>query len=194
VFLIGCCGAVINSFLSLFLSDLGASGAQIGLAYTIASLSELPVMVLSPLVLRRWGARPLLLVAGLLYALRMALYIAAPSVGWALATQALHGLCFGALWTAGVVEAQRLAPPGLESTAQSLFGLAVFGLASALASALGGPIYRDYGAATLFGLVAVAALIGALGLLAGWLARPTQGSAHGVALPPGREDTKAHKG
>jgi PPP family 3-phenylpropionic acid transporter len=167
VLLIGCCGAVINSFLSLFLSDLGASDTEIGLAYTIASLSELPVMALSPLLLRRWGARSLLLVAGVLYALRMGLYIVAPAVGWALATQALHGLCFGALWTAGVVEAQRLAPPGLEATAQSLFGMAVFGVASTLASALGGQIYRDLGVLALFALAGALALIGALGLLPG---------------------------
>lgn len=184
VFLIGCAGAVINAFLSLFLSDLGAGGTQIGLAYTIASVSELPVMALSPLILRRWGARPLLLVAGLLYALRMGLYILAPSVGWALAAQTLHGLCFGALWTAGVVEAQRLAPPGLEATAQSLFGLAVFGVAGALASALGGQIYRDFGSDALFGIVGVSALLGALGLLAGL---PAALAAHTRPLAQGQE-------
>lgn len=165
VFLIGCCGAVYLSFISLFLSDLGASGSQIGLAHTIASVSELPVMALSPLALRRWGARPLLQVAGLLYALRMGLFIVAPSVEWALAAQILHGLCFGTLWTAGVVEAQRLAPPGLDATAQSLFGLAVFGAASTLASAVGGQIYRDFGADVLFGIAGAAALLGGLALL-----------------------------
>lgn len=167
VLLIGCCGAVVNSFLSLFLSDLGASDTQIGFAYTIASLSELPVMALSPLLLRRWGSRPLLLLAGMLYALRMGLYIAAPAVGWALATQLLHGLCFGALWTAGVVEAQRLAPPGLEATAQSLFGMAVFGVAATLASAIGGQIYRDFGVLALFGIAGALAFLGALGLMPG---------------------------
>lgn len=174
VLLIGCCGATISSFLSLYLQDLGASGEQIGLAYTIASLSELPVMAASPLVLRRWGARPLLIVAGLLYALRMAIYIFAPATGWALAAQALHGLCFGTLWTAGVVEAQRLAPPGLEATAQSLLGMAVFGVASAAASAIGGQIYRQFGVATLFGIVGVLALAGGLGLLAGNWSQLTQ--------------------
>jgi PPP family 3-phenylpropionic acid transporter len=183
VLLIGCCGAVINSFLSLFLSDLGASDTEIGLAYTIASLSELPVMALSPLLIRRWGARPLLMVAGLLYALRMGLYIAGPTVGWALATQALHGLCFGALWTAGVVEAQRLAPPGLEATAQSLFGMAVFGVASTLASALGGQIYRDLGVVALFALAGALALLGALGLLSGMGVREAD-------VREGREDVR----
>jgi len=169
VFLIGCCGSIVHSFISLFLQDIGASDTQIGLAHSIASLSELPVMALSPLVLRRWGARPLMVTAGVLYAVRMAIYIVAPFPAWALAAQLLHGLCFGALWTAGVVEVQRLAPPGLEATAQSLFGLAVFGVASAAASLIGGWIYQDLGVWALFGIGAVAALAGSIGLV---LSRP----------------------
>ncbi len=165
VLLIGFCSSTISSFLSLYLQDLGANDAQIGLAYTIASISEMPVMMLSPLVLRRWGARPLLITAGLLYGIRAIIYIFAPSPGVALAAQLLHGPCFAALWTAGVVEAQRLAPPGLEATAQSLLGMAFFAIASALASAVGGQIYRDLGTTALFGVAAALALTGAAGLL-----------------------------
>lgn len=163
--LIGCCNGVVSSFLSLYLQDLGASGREIGLAYTIASLSELPLMALSPRLLRRWGTRPLLVCAGLCYALRVLIYIALPTPGWALAAQMIHGFCFAMLWTAGVVEAHRLAPAGLEATAQSLFGVAVSGIASAIASAVGGRIYGTFGAAALFGSGATAALLGALGLL-----------------------------
>jgi len=165
--LIGCSGALVHGFFSLYMEDLGAGGEQIGLAYTIASISELPVMALSALALRRWGARPLMVTAGLAYALRMLLYWVAPSPEWALAIQLLHGLCFASLWTAGVVEAQRLAPPGLEATAQSLFGTAVFGIAVALANAIGGVIYRDYGYGALFAAAAFAALVGAGGLAFG---------------------------
>jgi PPP family 3-phenylpropionic acid transporter len=167
IFLIGCCNAGINGFLSLYLQDLGASGEQIGFAFVVASVSELPVMVLAPLVLRRWGAHPLLICAGLLYALRAATYVVAPSLGWALAAQILHGPCFAALWTGGVDEAHRLAPAGLEVTAQSLFGTLFFGVATAVASAVGGLIYRDLGYGALFGISSVAALLGALSVLAG---------------------------
>ncbi len=114
VFLIGCCSSIVHSFISLFLQDIGASDTQIGLAHSLASLSEIPVMALSPIMLRRWGARPLMVMAGMLYAVRMAIYILFPTPAWALTAQLLHGLCFGALWTAGVVEVQRLAPRGLE--------------------------------------------------------------------------------
>jgi PPP family 3-phenylpropionic acid transporter len=178
VFLVGCCNAAINGFLSLYLQDLGAGGQQIGFAAAIASVSELPVMVLAPLVLRRWGSPPLLICAGLLYALRAGIYAVAPNLGWALAAQILHGPCFAALWTGGVDQAHRLAPTGLEVTAQSLFGTLFFGIATAIASTLGGWIYRDLGYSALFGASSIAALLGALGLLASlsWAstaARPT---------------------
>lgn len=167
IFLIGCCNAIINGFLSLYLQDLGAGGEQIGIAIAIASISELPVLVFAPLVLRRWGARPLLICAGLLYALRAAIYVVAPSLGWALAAQVLHGPCFAALWTGGVDEAHRLAPKGMEVTAQSLFGTLFFGVATAIASVIGGWIYRDFGSSALFSIGSLIALVGALGMLAG---------------------------
>jgi PPP family 3-phenylpropionic acid transporter len=167
IFLIGCCNSIINGFLSLYLQDMGASGEQIGLAIAIASISELPVLVFAPLVLRRWGAHPLLICAGLLYGLRAGIYAVAPSLGWALAAQVLHGPCFAALWTGGVDEAQRLAPKGMEVTAQSLFGTLFFGVATAIASAVAGWIYRDLGAGTLYTIGCLIALLGALGMLAG---------------------------
>jgi PPP family 3-phenylpropionic acid transporter len=166
VFLIGCCNAVINGFLTLYLQDLGASGQQIGLAIAIASVSELPVMVLAPLVLRRWGARPLLICAGLLYALRAGIYVLAPSLSWALAAQVLHGPGFAALWTGGVDQAHQLAPEGMEMTAQSLFGTLFFGVATAIASVIGGWLYRDFGSHVLFGAGSLAAASGVVGILA----------------------------
>lgn len=165
VLLIGCANAVIQGFLTLYLQDLGAGGDQIGLAIALGSVTELPVMVFAPLVLRRWGARPLMIGSGLLFALRAVAYVFAPSFGWALLAQLLHGPCFAALWTGGVDEAQRLAPPGLETTAQSLFGTMLFGIAAALATAVGGRVYRDFGSALLFSGAAVVALLGAVGLL-----------------------------
>jgi PPP family 3-phenylpropionic acid transporter len=167
IFLIGCCNSAINGFLALYLQDLGASGERIGLAIAVASVSELPVMALAPAVLRRWGAPPLLICAGLLYAVRTAAYAVAPNLGWALAAQILHGPCFAALWTGGVDQAHRLAPTGLEVTAQSLFGTLFFGVATAIASSVGGQIYRDLGYGALFGASSVAALLGALILAVG---------------------------
>ncbi|GAB4124451.1 MAG: hypothetical protein Fur005_34290 [Roseiflexaceae bacterium] len=163
--LVGCASSLMHGFLTIYLADLGATNTQIGFAYTLASISELPVMGLSAIALRRWGTKPLLFCAGLAYAIRLLIYVIAPDPTVALATQLLHGFCFAALWTAGVNEAQRLAPVGLAATAQSLFGAAVFGMAAIVANILGGIIYQEFGYAVLFSAAAGLALIGAIGFL-----------------------------
>ena len=94
------------------------------------------------------------------------MYLVAPSLGWALAAQVLHGPCFAALWIGGVDEAQRLAPKGMEVTAQSLFGTVFFGVATAIASVMAGWIYRDLGSGALFGIGSLVALLGVLGMVA----------------------------
>lgn len=165
VFLIGCASSSVHGFLSLYLQDLGAGGEEIGIASVIASVAEVASMAFAPLALRRWSARPLIVTAGLLFTLRCMIYVVAPSSAWVLAAQLLHGPCFGLLWVAGVNETQRLAPVGLEATAQSLFGITFFGLASMLASVAGGWIYRDFGSGALFSTVSALSLIGALILL-----------------------------
>ena len=165
VLLIGCSSALMHGFLSIYLAELGAGRDKIGLAYMIASLSEMPVMLLATLVLRRWGAKPLLVCAGLAYSLRLTIFALFPDPTIVLAAQLLHGFCFGTLWIAGVHEAQRLAPAGLAATAQSLLGTATFGIAVVLANLVGGMIYQSTGSATLFGTAAFLALLGGLGFL-----------------------------
>jgi hypothetical protein len=62
---------------------------------------------------------------------------------------------------------QRLAPKGMEVTAQSLFGTLFFGVATAIASVVAGWIYRDLGSGALFSSGSLIALLGALSMLAG---------------------------
>jgi MFS transporter, PPP family, 3-phenylpropionic acid transporter len=163
--LIGCAGAQMHGFLSIYMTELGAGKDQIGLAYTIASVSELPVMMIAVVVLRRWGARPLFVCAGVAYALRLSIYAIFPDPTVALLAQLLHGLCFATVWVAGVHEAQRLAPPGLDATAQSLFNTSIFGVAVILANSIGGVVYQSFGYPVLFGVAALLALAGGLGYL-----------------------------
>jgi PPP family 3-phenylpropionic acid transporter len=165
IFLIGCASSSINSFFSLYMEDLGASGTLIGLAVSITSVTELPVMAMAPLALRKIGTRPLLVIGGTMLVVRCVLYAFAPSPAWAIAGQLLHGPCFGFLWTAGVFEAQRMAPRGLEATAQSLFGTVFFGLSGVIANLTGGWLYREFGYPTLFLSGATATAVGASILL-----------------------------
>jgi len=160
VFMAGVCFAILNNFLVIYLTGLGAGEGLFGLSVAAAGLSELLVFALSPLALRKWGTRGLLVVAFAAFVVRALAYSFIHDPRWAVGAQLLHGLTFAALWTAGVTYSGEIAPPGLGATAQSVFGGTMFGLAGAVGALLGGGLYDWIGPAATFRAAAFAALVG----------------------------------
>lgn len=154
--------STVNSFLFLYLEDLGARASLMGLSLTIATLSELPVFFFSGLLLHRWGARVLLLLSLTIFVLRLAIYAAFPLAEIVLAANLLHGLTFSASWVAGVTYANQIAPPGLGATAQGLFSGVTMGLGAALGALTGGLLYETAGPGVMYGVVAVCVAAGVL--------------------------------
>lgn len=154
--------STVNSFLFLYLEDLGAKASLMGLSLTIATLSELPVFFFSGLLLQRWGARGMLLLSLTVFVLRLAIYAAFPLAEIVLAANLLHGLTFSASWVAGVTYANQIAPPGLGATAQGLFSGVMMGLGAALGALAGGLLYETAGPSAMYGVVAVCVAAGVL--------------------------------
>lgn len=59
-------------------------------------------------------------------------------------------MAFSALWGAGVVQADELAPPSLQATSQGLLAAMYAGVGAGLGSLLGGVLYERAGAKTMF--------------------------------------------
>lgn len=156
--------SMISNFLFIFLRQLGADEFSLGLTLTVATLSELPVLFFSNRLLSRWKERQLLGAALLFFAMR-ALAYSFIIVPWlALPIQLLHGPTFSLMWIAGVSYADRIAPTGMEATAQGLFSGVMLGIGSAGGALLGGLLYEYFGLVTMFRLAALIALVG-LGLI-----------------------------
>jgi MFS transporter, PPP family, 3-phenylpropionic acid transporter len=147
--------ATVNSYLFLYLSDMGASATVMGLSLTIATVSELVVFVLSGRIIDRIGPRALLLLGTAATAARLAAYALVRTPTPVLAIQLVHGLSFSATWVAAVTFAHRMAPPGLGATAQALVGGVTFGVAAAAGAAIGGLLYQAGGPFAMYGWVAV---------------------------------------
>ncbi|NIN65423.1 MAG: MFS transporter [Anaerolineae bacterium] len=162
VFLLSATVAAGNNFFTLYLDGLGASEALVGLSWAIAALSEVPVMFLSGVLMRRLAARGLLFVGFAVYALRWFLYSQITSLQMILAVQLLHGLSFGAYYVGGVVYTRERAAEELSATAQALFSGTALGLAGIVGGVLGGYLYDRVGVMNLFrfcGLAATFALV-----------------------------------
>lgn len=149
--------SVFNSYLLLHLDGMGASGTIMGLALTVAALSEVPIFLLGRRLLR-WGPVRLLALAMLLVGLRSLAYSAMTAPWQVLPVSLMHGVTFGVMWSAAVAYTHQLAPAGLGATAQGIFASVMYGLGAALGGFVGGYVYEFAGSHLLFQLVGGLAL------------------------------------
>jgi PPP family 3-phenylpropionic acid transporter len=154
----------VYPFLSLYLNGIGASAGTIGLAWTLAAITEVPIMLGAGVLVRRLSSRGLLKVAFVVLAVRWFALSFIQNPFWALATQLLHGLSFRAYWIAAVNMVNDWAPEGLETTAMAILTIVASGLAAIFGSLLGGFFYDHLGMSLLFRVLSLVAVIG-LGII-----------------------------
>jgi PPP family 3-phenylpropionic acid transporter len=157
--------ASVNTYLFAYMQELGASAGTMGLALTLATLSELPVLFFADRLLKRMGSFGLLTLGMAVTGIRLLLFAAVSAPAGVLAFQFLNGLTFPAVWVAGVSFAYENAPPGLSATAQGLFGAMIFGFGAAAGGLLGGLLLEAVGGRAMY-LVFGVFVLGSLALLA----------------------------
>ena len=150
----------VNYFFSLYLEGIGAGEATIGLAWTLAAVSEVPIMLWSGSLIRRIGATGLLAIAFGTYALRWLLYSFIATPWLALTVQLLHGLSFAAFLMGAVNYMGRRAPPGLGTSAQAMFNAVAFGIGPFAGGLLVGYLYDHAGMPALFRILCLLVLTG----------------------------------
>ncbi len=151
--------AAMNTYLFPYLKELGASESMMGLALTLGTLSEIPVLFFGHLLLKRLKPNGLFTLALTMTGIRLVLLAFAHTPELALMLQLLNGLTFPAIWVAGVAYADENAPAGMRTTAQGLFNAAVFGLGTAVGGLVGGPLLENQGGHVLYLTYGVVVLI-----------------------------------
>ncbi|OBZ90181.1 Major facilitator superfamily domain-containing protein 6 [Choanephora cucurbitarum] len=151
-------GASLNmviSFLFIYLKqDLGASSSQVGLTGLIGSSTELIFFFYSKDLIRLFGIKKLVILGHVLTIVRVFAYTVLPKsptgASFAIGLHLLNGVAFSALWGAGVVQADELAPPSLQATSQGVLAAMYAGIGAGLGSLIGGTIYERYGCNAMF--------------------------------------------
>lgn len=155
--------AMIGNYFSIYLTSLGAPTTWIGVAYTLATISEIPALFYSNRLIRRFGLIGLLVIGGSVFGLRALAFSFAADPWQPLALQLTHGLTFALVLVAGVEYASQLAPPGLGATAQGVFSGVFNGLGYAIGGLLGGILLDEIGVSGMYRVAGVSALL-AVGL------------------------------
>ena len=157
----------VAAYLSPYLKELGANGNQIGFAFTIATLTKLPVFFFGDRLVKRFTPHGLFLIALVLIGVRSLFFGIVNTVSLAIVVQAVGGMFFPAMWSAGVAYAYENAPAGLKSTAQGIFGAASFGIGSAVGGLVCGVLLERIGGRGMYLVLGITILVG-LALIEGF--------------------------
>ena len=119
---------------------------------TVGQMSEIVVLAMVPLVAKTLSRKTLLAIGLSAYALRMAIFAFAPSILGAdsglllptlIAGVALHGLCFGCFIFVAFLIIDENTTPDVRASAQSLFGLVVFGIGIIVGSVVASSVAKQ---------------------------------------------------
>ena len=140
-------------FIGVYIKHLGGTDTHVGLLFGLSALAEVPIMRYSGAIIRKLeGSRALLLAMVLLFVATLGNAVAWSPVSL-IAFNLFRGIGYGLFVVVMVQMLNERAPEGWNSTAQSMFQAAFFGLAPLLTSPINGKIYDLWGGSLLFSLM-----------------------------------------
>jgi MFS transporter, PPP family, 3-phenylpropionic acid transporter len=144
----------------LFVRDLGASSAQIGVLWGLGVGAEVLLMASAGALFVKRRAESVLVIGYAGGALRWFGYALIPSASWAFLLQPLHALSFALMWLGSMQYVRRWVDRGLLGRAQGLLTTAV-ALGGVCGMFLWGPLYASQGGRLVFVIAGCIALAGA---------------------------------
>ncbi|MFB5674214.1 MFS transporter [Paenibacillus terreus] len=153
-----------NAFYSVYISHFGgeASG-KIGILYTISSVAEIPVFLLSGYIISKLGYVRTLTLVSLAGALRWYVLSIEPPFEILMLNQILSGVTYALFLATGINYAYDNSPAHTKTTAHSLFIVVYTNIAGIVASNIGGFVIEAGGYRLLFGGAAALSVLGAVG-------------------------------
>jgi MFS_1 like family len=143
----------IESFLFLFLEDLGGSESLMGLTLTVTCIAETLIFFYASSIMHFLGLDGCFHLCFFAFLVRLGSYATLShwKSPWAvLPVELLHGITFGLTWSAGTAKSALIAPPGLEATTQSAFQGFLFGLGYGMGGLMAGRKYHLNGPEAVF--------------------------------------------
>ncbi|MCI0753967.1 MFS transporter [Teichococcus vastitatis] len=150
--------AAYYAFSTIHWSAAGHAPATIGLLWAVAVLGEIALFLHGHRLVRRLGPAGMAMLAAAAGLLRWGSMATTTWLPALLLIQLLHALSFGAQHLAAMQLIQRLVPPALASTAQSLHSALGVGLLMGLMTWLSGPLYAAWGGGVFLLMATLCAL------------------------------------
>ena len=142
--------AASNTYLFPYMDVLGVDESLMGIALTVGTVAEIPILIFANRLFKRFDSFKLLLFSMIMTGLRLLLFAVAPGPYFVLFVMLLNGFAYPLTWIAGVTFADENAPEGYRATAQGLFSSVGMGLGGAVGGFTGGLIFENIGSRALY--------------------------------------------
>ena len=154
-----------DSFIGIYITELGGNESQIGIAWFVAVASEAIIFATSHFWFKRFNEITFIFIAGILYSLRwfVLAYVGGP--GATILMQVLHGVTFGVFYVSAFQYVTKLVPVNLQATGHLLFISVFFGLSGILGSLFGGMIFEDVSGPALYNTMGYMSVVGCMALM-----------------------------
>lgn len=149
-----------DSFMGLYIVELGGSENLVGLAWFVGVVSEALIFASAGWWFKKYQTFVFVIGAGILYTLRWFLFASLEDPMHLIYLQFLHGLTFGVFYTAAFEYITRLIPKLLQSTGHLVFYSVFFGVSGIIGSLVGGTVIDNYSGSTLYIMMGYLSLIG----------------------------------
>lgn len=155
-----------EGFLAVTMRHMGASDSLVGLAWLVSALSEIPILFFLGKYGHKFKELPLLMIASIMYAVRLWLLSDIQDPRWVIATQAMHSISFGIYFSTALRYLSRLIPDEYRASGQAVYAVVWTGLAGVISGMFGGYVFEHFGRETFFKMGAGFAIVAAAAFLA----------------------------
>lgn len=149
-------------FFSIHLENLGYSGVFIGMAWAVASLSEIAVMLASERIFKRFSYEKILIFTFFAAGCRWIMMGMATSAPLILVAQLMHALTYGAFHVASILYMDELSPEEAKTTGQAINNAMTYGMGIMAGFLFNGYFFDIIGAARLFFISGMLAFFGGI--------------------------------
>lgn len=121
-----------------FESVVGVQQSNLGPVLGIGQASEAIFLLVLSLLIKRTGYKTVLILGCLGYAARFGIFAIGQPPGLVIASQVLHGLCYGCFFAGSFLLVEKIAGDDIRHSAQTVFGIIILGVGPILAGLYNG--------------------------------------------------------
>jgi len=154
-----------DSFIGLYVTELGGFESQVGAAWSMALLGEAIAFFLSYLWFRKLHTIQFIMIAGIFYTIRWFSYSMVNEPNLLFALQLLNGPSFAVYYMSSFAYVSSILPKHVQSTGHLLFVTTFFGISGVISATAGGIILDYTSGSFMYMLFSISSVIGIILLL-----------------------------